>query len=45
LVARRLVELAEVYSGDEDSFCATLDRCKDVSLYLLDHASRWLGDD
>lgn len=45
LVARRLVELAEVYSGDEDSFCATLDRCKDVSLYLLDHASHWLGDD
>jgi hypothetical protein len=45
IVARIAVSLADVYLADEDSFCAVLDRCKDVSLYLLDQAPRWLAED
>lgn len=45
IVARISVSLAEVYLADEDSFCTVLDRCKDVSLYLLDQAPRWLAED
>jgi hypothetical protein len=44
MVARIQVELAEVYLADEKSFCDTLDRCKDVSLFLLERAEDWLGD-
>ncbi len=42
LVARIPVELADVYTANEEAFCDTLIRCRDVSLYLLDNASRWL---
>jgi hypothetical protein len=42
LVARITVELSDVYSGNEEAFCDTLIRCRDVSLYLLDHAPIWL---
>src|SRR6195952_3656887 len=45
MVARIAVELAEVYLGDEEAFCATLVRCKDISLFLLDRAGSWLGED
>jgi hypothetical protein len=45
LVARIPVELAAVYLGDEEAFCATLVRCKDISLFLLDKAETWLDDD
>lgn len=44
MVARIGVELADVYLGNEDAFCATLVRCKEVSLYLLDQAPAWLGE-
>jgi hypothetical protein len=33
-----------VYLGEE-VLCDTLDRCRDVSLYLLEHAAAWLGED
>ena len=36
---------AEVYLADDKVFCDTLDKCRDVSLFLLDCAGRWLGDD
>jgi hypothetical protein len=42
LVARLTVELSDVYSGNEEAFCDTLIRCRDVSLYLLDRAPTWL---
>lgn len=45
MVARIPVELADVYTGDEDSFCNTLVRCKDVSLFLLERAPGWLDAD
>jgi hypothetical protein len=41
-VARITVELSDVYSGNEEAFCDTLIRCRDVSLYLLDRAPTWL---
>jgi len=42
LVARLSVELADVYTANEEAFCDTLVRCRDVSLYLLDKAPSWL---
>ena len=36
------VELADVYTANEEAFCDTLIRCRDVSLYLLDRAPAWL---
>ena len=42
LVARIPVELADVYTANEEAFCDTLIRCRDVSLYLLDRAPAWL---
>jgi len=44
IVARVNVPLAQVYLGEE-ILCDVLDRCRDVSLYLLKKASVWLGDD
>jgi hypothetical protein len=43
LVARVEVSLAKVYMGEE-ILCDTLDRCRAVSLYLLDRAPAWLGE-
>lgn len=45
LVARIPVSLADVYLGNEEALCDVLDRCKDVSLYLLGLAPAWLGED
>jgi hypothetical protein len=45
VVARIPVSLADVYLGNEEALCDVLDRCKDVSLYLLGLAPNWLGDD
>jgi len=45
LVARIPVSLADVYLGNEEALCDVLDRCKDVSLYLLGLAPNWLGDE
>ena len=35
-------KLADVYTANEEAFCDTLIRCRDVSLYLLDRAPAWL---
>jgi hypothetical protein len=43
MTARVDVSLAKVYAGEE-ILCDTLDRCRAVSLYLLDRAPAWLGD-
>ena len=45
MVARIPIDLAEVYLGDDKAFCDTLDRCREVSLFLLERADEWLGDD
>ena len=44
IVARLSIELADVYSSADEPLCATLDRCKDVSLYLLEQAPHWLDE-
>jgi hypothetical protein len=44
LVARITVELADVYMNEEKLLCDVLDRCRDVSLFLLDLAPEWLGE-
>ncbi|MBI2708727.1 MAG: hypothetical protein HYX34_03420 [Actinobacteria bacterium] len=41
IVARIEVSLAKLYSG-EPEMCDTLDRCADVSTYLLERAPSWL---
>ncbi len=44
LVSRLSVDLADVYIPNEKRFCDTLDLCRDVSLFLLEHAERWLEE-
>jgi hypothetical protein len=43
IVARLEVGLDRIYLGQEQ-LCDTLDRCHDVSSYLLDRAPAWLGE-
>jgi hypothetical protein len=45
LVARISVDLADVYLNNDRSVIQALERCKHVSLYLLEHADAWLGED
>ena len=44
MIARIPVDLADVLLGEETPFCDTFDRCKDVSLYLLEHSPEWLAE-
>src|SRR6478672_11047052 len=43
IVARIEVSLAQVYVGQQELLCDTLDRCHAVSGYLLERAPAWLG--
>ena len=45
IVARIPVDLADVYLAEDKAFCDTLDRCREASLFLLDRAGQWLGED
>jgi hypothetical protein len=45
IVARIALDLADVYLNNDDQIATALDRCKHVSLYLLEHAENWLGED
>ena len=45
IVSRIPVDLADVYLAEDKTFCDTLDRCREASLFLLDRATIWLGDD
>ena len=38
IVARLSVSLAEVYVNDDSAFCRTLEKCGEVSLFLLERA-------
>jgi hypothetical protein len=44
IVAKMTVDLADVYMNVDDAIEAALDRCKHVSLYLLERAPAWLED-
>ena len=44
IVARLSVDLADVYTNGDEPLCMTLDRCKDVSLFLLERAPIWLDE-
>ena len=44
IVAKMTVDLADVYMNQDDAVTTALDRCKHVSLYLLERAPVWLGD-
>jgi hypothetical protein len=45
IVAKVEVSLSRVYTGEEpEQLCDTLDRCRTVSLYLLDRAPAWLNE-
>ncbi len=44
MVAKMTVDLADVYMNQDEAVTNALDRCKHVSLYLLEHAPAWLGD-
>jgi hypothetical protein len=43
IVANTEVSLAQMYLGEEQ-LCDPLDRCLEVSRYLLDHCPAWLGE-
>ena len=45
ILARVPVNLADVFRNDDDLLCDTLDRCRDVSLFLLDRSPDWLDED
>jgi hypothetical protein len=44
IVAKISLELSDVYMNNDTAVTQTLERCKAVSLYLLDRADRWLAE-
>ncbi|MCB0977822.1 MAG: hypothetical protein KDB02_10230 [Acidimicrobiales bacterium] len=44
IVGRVEVSLTKVYQGQQDLLCDVLDRCHEVSAYLLERAPAWLGE-
>ncbi|MFM8530852.1 MAG: hypothetical protein ACKOD2_14500 [Ilumatobacteraceae bacterium] len=42
IVGRIELNLADVYTNDDEQFCAVLDRCRSVSLALLERAPAWI---
>ena len=44
MVSRIPIDLADVYLANDKTFCDTLDRCREVSLFLLERADAWLDD-
>lgn len=44
IVARTNVDLADVYLSNDLSIAGHLERCKHVSLFLLERAHQWLGE-
>lgn len=45
VVSRIQVTLASVYKGNDENLCGVLDRCRDVSLDLLERVPHWLDAD
>ena len=44
VIGRVPVTLASVYKGNNESLCAVLDRCRLVSLDLLERVPNWIND-
>ena len=44
IVARLSVSLADVYANDDSVFCGVLEKCSEVSLFLLEIAPSWMSD-
>jgi hypothetical protein len=44
IVAKIALELADVYLNNDTAIAQTLERCKAVSLFLLDRADHWLAE-
>jgi hypothetical protein len=44
LIGRVPVSLAQVYQGNIEAFCDVFDRCRSVSLDMLERIPQWLGD-
>ena len=44
MVARIPIDLADVYLANDKAFCDTLDKCRDISLFLLERADDWLDE-
>lgn len=45
IVGRIAVDLADVFMNNDGSIEQALERCKHVSLFLLERAEKWLGQD
>ena len=43
IVAKISIELSDVYMNNDDAVTKSLERCKDVSLFLLERADAWLA--
>jgi len=44
ILAKQQVSLARILGGEETLLCDVLERCMDVSQYLLERAPAWLGE-
>ena len=44
VISRVPVSLGSVYKGDNEQVCAVLDRCKEVSMSLLERVPAWIED-
>ena len=44
IVARLSVSLADVYANDDSVFCGVLEKCSEVSLFLLEIAPSWMSE-
>ena len=44
IVAKISIELADVYMNNDTAVTQSLERCKEVSLYLLERADSWLAE-
>jgi hypothetical protein len=44
LVAKVPVSLADVYAVRDENLCTMLDKCREVSLDLLERSPAWLGE-
>jgi hypothetical protein len=43
IVAKISVELSDVYMNNDSAVTKSLERCKEVSLFLLERADAWLA--
>lgn len=44
VIGRVAISLAMVYRGDTETVCPLLDKCREISLDLLERVPAWIGD-